>query len=77
MNLQKRIRKQWIISLIRLPGFVTKEEFDWTIEEATNKKKQDFSKAEFFSYEEGTCVQCMHIGSYDSEPARLMQCINS
>ena len=56
------------ISLIRLPDFVTREEFDWAVEEATRKKKQDFSKVEFLTYDEGLCVQCMHIGSYDDEP---------
>lgn len=61
---------QWI-SLIRLPDFVTKTDFDWAVEEATRKKKLDFSKAEYFVYHEGLCVQCMHIGSYDDEPATL------
>lgn len=56
------------ISIIRLPDFVNKEDFDWAIEEATKKKKQDFKKVEFLTYDEGLCVQCMHIGSYDSEP---------
>ena len=56
------------ISVIRLPDFVTKKDFDWAIEEATKKKKQDFSRVEFFTYDEGLCVQCMHIGSYDNEP---------
>ncbi len=59
------------ISVIRLPDFVTKEDFDWAIEEAAKKKKEDFSKVEFFTYDEGLCVQCMHIGSYDSEPATI------
>ena len=58
-------------SMIRLPDFVTREEFDWAVKEATAKKKTDFSKVRFFSYEEGFCVQCMHIGSYDDEPATL------
>lgn len=58
---------QWI-AVIRLPDFVTREEFDWAVKEATNKKKEDFSKVEYFTYEEGMCVQCMHIGSYDEEP---------
>ena len=58
---------QWI-AVIRLPDFVTKEEFGWAVEEATKKKKEDFSKVEYFIYEEGMCVQCMHIGSYDEEP---------
>lgn len=57
------------ISIIRLPDFVTKENFDWAIKEATAKKKQDFSKVEFLTYDEGLCVQCMHIGPYDNEPA--------
>lgn len=56
------------ISLIRLPDFVTKKDFDWAIEEASKKKKTDFSKVEYLSYEEGLCVQCMHIGSFDDEP---------
>ena len=59
------------ISVIRLPDFVTKSEFDWAVAEATAKKKVDFSKAEFFTYDEGLCVQCMHIGPYDDEPATV------
>lgn len=58
---------RWI-SLIRLPDFVTKEDFKWAVTEASEKKKQDFSKVEFLSVEEGLCVQCMHIGAYDDEP---------
>ena len=59
------------ISVIRLPDFVTKEDFNWAIEEATKKKKTDFSKVEFLTYNEGLCVQCMHIGAYDNEPATV------
>ena len=59
------------ISLIRLPDFVTKADFDWAIEEATRKKKQDFSSVEFLTYGEGLCVQCMHLGSYDEEPTTI------
>ena len=59
------------ISVIRLPDFVTKADFDWAIAEATRKKKADFSQVEFFTYDEGACVQCMHIGSYDDEPATI------
>ncbi len=59
------------ISIIRLPEFVTKKDFEWAIEEATKKKNQDFSKVEFLSYEEGLCVQCMHVGSYDDEPKTI------
>ena len=58
---------RWI-SVIRLPDFVTKADFDWAVDEATKKKKTDFSKVEYMTYDEGLCVQCMHIGSYDEEP---------
>ena len=61
---------QWI-SVIRLPDFVTKADFEWAIEEATRKKKMDFSKVVFLEIEEGLCVQCMHSGSYDDEPATV------
>ncbi|WP_322173847.1 GyrI-like domain-containing protein [Acutalibacter caecimuris] len=61
---------QWI-SMIRLPDFVTPEEFAWAVGEATAKKGTDYSKAEFLTYQEGLCVQCMHIGPYDAETATL------
>lgn len=59
------------LSVIRLPDFVTKADFDWAVSEAERKKKTDFSKVEFFPYEESLCVQCMHIGPYDDEPATI------
>ena len=59
------------ISVIRLPDFVTEEDFRWAVNEATQKKKLDFSKVEFLTVEEGLCVQCMHIGPYDDEPATV------
>lgn len=59
------------ISIIRLPDFVTRADFDWAVAEATKKKKMDFSRVEFLTYDEGTCVQCMHIGSFDDEPATV------
>ncbi|EHO16640.1 hypothetical protein HMPREF9623_01339 [Stomatobaculum longum] len=57
------------ISVIRLPDFVTEDDFLWAVNEAT--KKQDFIKVEFLTVEEGLCVQCMHFGSYDDEPATV------
>ena len=60
-------RFHWI-SVIRLPDFVSEYDFRWAVDEAAKKKKQDFSKVEFLTVEEGVCVQCMHIGSYDDEP---------
>lgn len=59
------------ISLLRLPDFVTEADFDWAITEATKKKKQDFSRVEFFTLNEGLCAQCLHVGSYDDEPATI------
>ena len=58
---------KWI-SVIRLLDFVSKYDFDWAVSQAANKKKMDFSQVEFITIEEGMCVQCMHIGSYDDEP---------
>lgn len=63
---------EWI-AMIRLPEFVTKEKFDWAIKEATTKKGTDFSKVFFFTYKEGLCVQCMHVGPYDDEPATIQK----
>ena len=56
------------ISVIRLPDFITKADFDWAVETASKKKKMDCSKAEFLTIDEGLCVQIMHIGPYDDEP---------
>ena len=61
---------QWI-SVIRLPDFVSQEDFDWAKQEASRKKALDTSKAELLTYDEGLCVQCMHLGSYDDEPATV------
>ncbi len=58
---------QWI-SLIRLPDFISESDVVWAKETATKKKKADFSKIEFFTYDEGLCVQCLHMGPYDDEP---------
>ncbi len=56
------------VSVIRVPDFIAETDFQWAVEEATRKKKLDFSNMEFWSHEEGLCVQCMHIGSFDNEP---------
>ena len=61
---------QWI-SMIRLPDFVTEADFEWARWEAARKKQQDFSRVEFLSWEEGLCVQCMHIGAFDEEPRTI------
>ncbi len=63
---------QWI-SVIRLPDFVKKEDFEWAAEEVRKKKGLDTSKAEFLTVSEGLCVQIMHIGPYDDEPASIQK----
>lgn len=59
------------ISVIRLPDFISKKDFDWAVEKASMKKKIDCSKVEFFTFEEGLCVQMMHYGSFDEEEATV------
>lgn len=61
---------RWI-SVIRLPDFVTKEDLEWAAETAAKKKKLDCSAAEFMTMEEGLCVQIMHLGPFDEEPATV------
>lgn len=65
-----KVSFHWI-SVIRLPDFVTQEDFEWAVAEATRKKKLDCSIAEFMTIDEGKCVQIMHIGPYDDEPATV------
>lgn len=59
------------ISVIRLPDFVTGADFDWAVSEATRKKKLDCSGAEFLTIDEGECVQILHLGAFDDEPAAV------
>lgn len=66
----KKEELNWI-SMIRLPEFVTEDVFSWAKAEAEEKKQRDFSGAEFFTYDEGLCVQCMHVGPYDDEPRTI------
>ena len=61
------------ISVIRLPDFITMENFKWAVDTATKKKKIDCSSAEFLTIDEGLCVQIMHNGPFDDEPATVAQ----
>ncbi len=58
-------------AMIRLPDFITPAELDWAKAEAMRKQGLDCAGAEFFRYDEGLCVQCMHLGPYDDEPATI------
>ena len=59
------------LSVIRVPDFVQEKDYCWAIETATQKKKLDFSPVELLTINEGLCVQCMHLGTYDTEPATV------
>ena len=73
VNYSDKSSFHWI-SVIRLPDFVTKTDFDWAVQTAAKKKQLDCSSAEFLTIEEGLCVQIMHVGSYDDEaPKRPMR----
>jgi len=61
------------ISVIRLPDFVMPADLEWAKQTAAKKKKVDCSAAEFLAVEEGLCVQMMHLGSFDDEPASVAQ----
>ena len=66
----RKSKFHWI-SVIRLPDFIQKADFDWAVAEASRKKKLDCSAAEFLTVDEGLCVQIMHLGPYDDEPASV------
>ena len=70
VDYSKKDESNWI-SIIRLPDFITRENFEWAVKTASEKKKIDCSKAEFLTIEEGLCVQIMHFGSFDDEPATV------
>lgn len=59
------------IAVIRIPDFVSEEDFLWAVKEASIKKKKEFSKVEFLTIDEGECVQALHVGSYDDEPTTI------
>lgn len=59
-------------AMIRQPDFVTPEVFAWAAQAAEKKKPHlDIKKARLASFTEGLCVQCMHIGHYDTESATI------
>ena len=71
-NFTDKSKFNWV-SMIRLPEYVNKDVFKWACGEVIKKKKTDTEKAYLFKLNEGLCVQCMHIGSYDDEPKTLAQ----
>ncbi len=59
------------VSVIRVPDFIGRADYEWAVSAATAKKKLDFSPVELLEIDEGLCVQSMHVGPYDSEPATV------
>ena len=58
--------------MIRQPDFVTEDILEVAkISLAKKKPNLDISKAKLETITEGLCVQVMHIGSYDDEPATV------
>ena len=70
VNYSDKASFNWI-SVVRLPDFVTEKDFEWAVQTATKKKKLDCLSAEFLTVDEGLCVQIMHLGSFDDEPATV------
>lgn len=70
VDYQNKDSFNWI-SVIRLPDFVTQDDFEWAVKTAEKKKKIDCSKAEFLTVDEGLCVQIMHFGAFDDEPVSV------
>ena len=70
VNYAEKSAFHWI-SVIRLPDFITKKDFEWAVKTASIKKKIDCSSAEFLTIKEGLCVQIMHHGAFDDEPATV------
>ncbi|MNB98631.1 hypothetical protein D3C75_458870 [compost metagenome] len=59
-------------AMIRQPEFVDSQVYAAAVESVTRKKpKIDVSVVRLVTFTEGLCVQCMHIGSYDDEPATV------
>lgn len=61
---------QWL-SVIRVPGFVGEADVAWARRMAAERKGLDCSAVELLRIDEGLCVQCMHRGPYDDEPATV------
>jgi hypothetical protein len=66
-------RSEWEYRLlIRLPDYVTQQDFELAIETITRKKNSPlFKEVAFFTMTEGVCIQMLHLGPYSTEPESL------
>lgn len=75
INVTDKDKFKWI-SMIRQPEFVTESVFENARALLSKKKPHlDLSKARLMKMTEGSCVQIMHIGSYDNEPESIEKMI--
>ncbi len=73
-NFDIRVKDNWFYTLmIMQPEVITAEVFEQAREEVHRKKggSDMLDKARLAQFEEGLCVQTMHIGPYATEPATL------
>jgi hypothetical protein len=70
-SLEVRDNWKWTL-MIRQPEFVNEEVLKWASNEIIKKKsKIPIEKVRFETFEEGLCVQIMHIGPYSAEPETM------
>ena len=70
-SLEKRDNWKWTL-MIRQPEFVNEEFIQWATKELKRKKPElATEKVRFAAFEEGLCVQIMHIGPYSTEPETM------
>lgn len=75
IDLSRKDALEWT-AMIRLPDFVTQEVFDEAVANAAAKKGIDPELPAYLKYNEGSCVQCLHVGSYDDEPATIRSLVD-
>ncbi|MBI5825346.1 MAG: GyrI-like domain-containing protein [Chloroflexi bacterium] len=70
------VKDNWFYTLmIMQPEVITKELFEEAREQVRKKKgdSEMLSKVKLAHFEEGLCVQTMHIGPYATEPATIVR----
>jgi hypothetical protein len=73
-NFDIRVKDNWFYTLMMMqPDVVTQEIFEEAREQVRKKKGDSpfLSKVRLAHFEEGLCVQTMHIGPYATEPETL------
>jgi hypothetical protein len=69
-----KIKDNWFYTLMIVqPDFITPDLFNEALAQLRKKKgdQPGFSRLRLESFEEGLCVQMLHVGPYDTEPATV------